>query len=179
MKKKLAAEYATWCITDNPGHRARFSQVPKIHQAVVDWLVQLESSSSSRQQRDDALASATAAHLIYIASFSNPFNQQSFHKHGAVQALAKIPLERRRIGSSRPNDVGGGGPAKLGRFLLRYGGRREVLLEVELETKSRRTAFVFPSRPFGRLFHPDGSAGRARFGSSPHAAGLSRTGAGG
>jgi hypothetical protein len=82
LHKKLAAEYATFCITDNPAHRALFSDQDGVHQAVVDLVAS-----------DDAAASAKAAHLIYIASYSNAKNHETFQKQGAVSALAKIIVD--------------------------------------------------------------------------------------
>lgn len=76
---RLACEYATWCITDNPFQRARFSDVPGVHQGVVKAV-----------KAKSPLASAAASHLIYIATFSNEKNHQSFFQAGAVQAVADV-----------------------------------------------------------------------------------------
>jgi hypothetical protein len=82
LHKKLAAEYATFCITDNPAHRALFSDQDGVHKAVVDLV-----------ESEDPAASAKAAHLIYIASYSNAKNHETFQKEGAVKSLAKIILD--------------------------------------------------------------------------------------
>lgn len=76
---RLACEYATWCITDNPYQRARFSEQEGIHEAVV----RVVKSGSPE-------ASAAASHLIYIATFSNEKNHQGFFQAGAVQAVADV-----------------------------------------------------------------------------------------
>lgn len=76
---RLACEYATWCITDNPYQRARFSEQEGIHEAVV----KVVSSGSPS-------ASAAASHLIYIATFANERNHQGFFHAGAVQAVADV-----------------------------------------------------------------------------------------
>ena len=70
------------CITDNPPVRAKFSDVPGIHQAVVDLV-----------RSGNAKLSAKACHVIYIASFANQRNQHGFFDAGAVQALAQIILD--------------------------------------------------------------------------------------
>jgi hypothetical protein len=77
--KGIACEYATFCITDNPKHRTTFSQVPGIHEAVVELV-----------RSDNTYASAMASHLIYIASFSNAVNHVGFAEAGAVSALSAV-----------------------------------------------------------------------------------------
>lgn len=75
--KGIACEFATFCITDNPGFRAAFSKHSGIHSAVVNLL-----------HSSNTYASAMAGHLIYIASFSNAANDEGFAKAGAVSALS-------------------------------------------------------------------------------------------
>jgi hypothetical protein len=101
----FAADYAIWCITDNPTQRAIFSNFRHdnnakdhhhydedddghgtVHQAVIDLLRAYAAA--------DGWACANAAHLIYIASFANAKNQQAFFQHGAVEALAKIVMNK-------------------------------------------------------------------------------------
>jgi len=77
--QRLACEYATFCITDNPKERAILAQTQGIHQAVTNLV-------SSK----DAQVSAMASHLIYIGSFANADNHQGFVKAGAVKALAAV-----------------------------------------------------------------------------------------
>ena len=79
--KKLAAEYATFCITDNPKNRATFGDVEGIHKAVVDLV-----------GNGDARMSSLASHLVYIATYTNEKNHQTFHQQGAVEALGKVIL---------------------------------------------------------------------------------------
>lgn len=79
LLQKLAAEYATFCITDNPEQRAIFSEIDGIHRAVVSLV------ESGNYQ-----LSAMASHLIYIASFANPANHQGFFRANAVTALAQV-----------------------------------------------------------------------------------------
>lgn len=78
-RQRLACEYATWCITDNPFQRARFSEQDGIHKAVVNIV-----------QKGSPETSAVASHLIYIASFANEKNHQGFYQAGAVKALASV-----------------------------------------------------------------------------------------
>ena len=63
--------------------RAEFSKQEGIHKAVVKIV---ETGSPE--------ASATACHLIYIASFANEKNHQGFYRAGAVQALADIITDK-------------------------------------------------------------------------------------
>ena len=77
---RLAFEYATFCITDNLAHRAQMTKYsPGIYQSIVHYV------SSTNQH-----TSATASHLIYIASFSNTDNHQGFFQAGAVSALSNV-----------------------------------------------------------------------------------------
>jgi hypothetical protein len=78
--KALACEYATFCITDNPVHRAKLaSHGQEIHSAIVK-LVTSENPQTS----------AMASHLIYIATFSNAENHQEFFAAGAVAQLSSV-----------------------------------------------------------------------------------------
>jgi hypothetical protein len=78
--KAIAAEYATFCITDNPEHRQIFSKKgPSIYNAVTDLI----ASNNSK-------ASAMASHLVYIASFANADNHAGFFKAGAVAKLSAV-----------------------------------------------------------------------------------------
>jgi len=88
--KTLILEYLTFCITDSPFQRGRFSQLVTkgIHLVVIDLVKAKQSRLSSM-----------AAHLIYIASFSNKVNHQEFIKHGAVEKLAGIVLNDDSISS--------------------------------------------------------------------------------
>lgn len=83
--KRLAAEYLTFCITDAPVQRHLWSQQQDIHEAVV----QLVSTP------EDAQLSALAAHLIYITTFANDVNHQTFVRVGAVQALAAVVMNEK------------------------------------------------------------------------------------
>ena len=76
---RLGCEYLTWCITDNPFLRAKFSEVDGVHKAVVKIV-----------KKGSPQASAAASHLVYIATFANEKNHQSFFKEGAVKALAGV-----------------------------------------------------------------------------------------
>lgn len=78
-RRRLACEYATWCITDNPYDRAKFSDQPGVHEAVVKILANGSPATS-----------AAAGHLIYIAVFANEKNHQGFFRAGAVEALADV-----------------------------------------------------------------------------------------
>ena len=148
--RSLAMEFLTFCITDSPEQRQRFSTVKDIHTAVIA----LVTSSNAR-------VSSLACHLIYISSFSNKVNHQTFLEHNVVQALANVILNKDSstssfvactisvcilfatkfshncwsvpllFGSICSDHVGGRRPAKCGRFLLCYRGRWAVLLEVE------------------------------------------------
>jgi hypothetical protein len=77
----LACEFATFCITDNPEHRASLTHpdYAGIHQIIVN----LTSSSNN-------YLSAMACHLIYIASFANAANHALFYQAGALQYLAAL-----------------------------------------------------------------------------------------
>lgn len=78
-----AADYCILCITDNPRNRAIFSTAPNIHSIVIRKLV-----SSPHNGK----VSALGGQLIYISTFTNERNHQSFFQHGAVPALAKIVM---------------------------------------------------------------------------------------
>jgi hypothetical protein len=78
--KAIAAEYATFCITDNPEHRQILSKKgPSIYKAVADLI----ASNNNK-------ASAMASHLVYIASFANADNHSGFFKAGAVAKLSVV-----------------------------------------------------------------------------------------
>lgn len=78
--KAIAAEYATFCITDSPTHRQTLSKKgPQIYKAVTDLI-------ASKHHK----ASAMASHLVYIASFANADNHAGFLKAGAVAKLSAI-----------------------------------------------------------------------------------------
>jgi hypothetical protein len=79
--QRLALEYITFCVTDNPTLRSMFSEVPGIHKAIVALL---KSESSA--------VSASAAHVIYIGSFANKENHYGFFRAGAIAALTDIVL---------------------------------------------------------------------------------------
>lgn len=81
--QSLAAEFLTFCITDSPPHRGRFSNFDGIHEVVVDLVVS-----------KDHYLSSLASHLIYIASFANRLNHQTFIEANAVPALAKIIMSK-------------------------------------------------------------------------------------
>ena len=89
-RMRLGCKYLTWCITDNPLQRARFSEQKGIHEAVVN-LVKSKVPETS----------AVASHLIYIATFSNEQNHQGFFADGAVQALADV-ITMADKGTSKP-----------------------------------------------------------------------------
>jgi hypothetical protein len=74
-----AAEYATFCITDNPDQRDLVVTVPNIYKTVVKLVAS-----------DNAHVSAMASHLIYIASFNNYDNHWGFFKANAITALATV-----------------------------------------------------------------------------------------
>ena len=85
----VACEYATFCITDNPTHRAKLaSHGPSIHSAIVEMV-----SSANHQ------TSAMASHLIYIATFANADNHQGFFRADAVPRLAAIVKESKKENS--------------------------------------------------------------------------------
>jgi hypothetical protein len=77
----LACEFITFCITDNPVHRASLhgTEFSGVHQIIVN----LTKSS-------DSYLSAMACHVIYIASFSNAANHAAFYEAGAVPNLARL-----------------------------------------------------------------------------------------
>jgi hypothetical protein len=91
-----AAQYLTFCITDNNENRAFLSQQDGIHTKIVEMvklpLVQRTKTFVSSTSEIDAtsLASAMASHLIYIASFNNQKNHVAFENAGAVPALSAI-----------------------------------------------------------------------------------------
>ncbi|KAL7575977.1 hypothetical protein ACA910_000766 [Epithemia clementina (nom. ined.)] len=85
--KNLAAEYSTFCITDNPEHRAIFGNVDGIHKAIIDLV-----------GHSDKRLSFLASHLIYIATYTNEKNHQAFQKGGAVEALAKEVMSEDAMG---------------------------------------------------------------------------------
>jgi hypothetical protein len=95
-----AAEYVTFCVTDNGEQRALLSKQKGIHAGIVD-LVKSTSSSSSKTIEatstnshsgidSSAYASAMACHLIYIASFADTRNHVGFRNENAVPVLAAI-----------------------------------------------------------------------------------------
>ena len=61
--------------------RSKFSDIPGIHQAIVN----LVKSSNNE-------VSAIACHVVYIASFNNAKNQRGFFNAGIIPALATIIL---------------------------------------------------------------------------------------
>mmetsp|Transcript_25792 Transcript_25792/g.59280 ORF Transcript_25792/g.59280 Transcript_25792/m.59280 type:complete len:403 (-) Transcript_25792:55-1263(-) len=79
--KRLAAEFLTFCLTDAPTQRVRFSRHEGIHRAVIE-MVELK----------DSAASAMASHLIYSSAFANEKNHQSYIFEGAVEALANVVM---------------------------------------------------------------------------------------
>ena len=80
--KAHVAEYATFCITDNPKNRATFGDVEGVHKVVIDLVA-----------NEDVKLSYLACHLIYIATYANEKNHQAFIKDGAVEALGKVILD--------------------------------------------------------------------------------------
>ncbi|KAL7576090.1 hypothetical protein ACA910_000871 [Epithemia clementina (nom. ined.)] len=86
--KSLAAEFLTFCITDSPRQRENFSGHEGIHQAVVDLVAST-----------NAYLSSLASHLIYIASFANQLNHQTFIQSNAVQALANVVMNKNSLTS--------------------------------------------------------------------------------
>jgi hypothetical protein len=87
----LSIEIAVLCITDNPTNRAIFAEATnenkknmKNYNTIYDVIVRL-------LQVD--ILSASAAHLIYIASFANVKNHYGFVKANAVSALSTIILD--------------------------------------------------------------------------------------
>lgn len=85
--KKAAAEYATFCITDNPTNRAAFGEVAGIHKAVIDLVASDE----------DYRLSSLAAHLIYIATYANAKNHLAFQEQGALAGLAKLVMHENSV----------------------------------------------------------------------------------
>jgi hypothetical protein len=80
-RQALALEYVTFCVTDNPALRTAVSTAAGIHKAVVALLASPEPS-----------VSASAAHVVYIGSFSNKANHFGFFRAGAIPALTDIIL---------------------------------------------------------------------------------------
>ena len=78
--KAVAAEYATFCITDNPTNRQVLAKKgPQIYKAVTDLI-------ASKHHKTSAMAS----HLVYIASFANADNHAGFYEAGAVAKLSAV-----------------------------------------------------------------------------------------
>lgn len=92
VRRRLACEYAAWCIADNPRQRAIFGDREGVHASVIE-LVASESSATS----------SAAGHLIYIAAFANERNHQSFVREGAVRSLAEVILRSTKTGSEAKN----------------------------------------------------------------------------
>lgn len=96
----LACEYATFCITDHPDFRATLSQHPGIYEAVVRLV-----------ESPHAHTSASASHLIYIASFANKDNHVGFFRANAIAALRQIivnddqPKEAQSRSRRRPVEI--------------------------------------------------------------------------
>jgi hypothetical protein len=114
----LACEYATFCITDHPEHRAMLHNVDNIYDGIVRLLsvagsmTQAMSEDPSNDSNNDVddddneskpqyllhpprycryyYTSMMAAHVIYIASFADAKNHQGFIHANAVPALATI-----------------------------------------------------------------------------------------
>jgi hypothetical protein len=96
-----AMEVLILCITDHPFHRATFlhadgeededdeARSEAFYKAVVEML---------RTSPQSPAAAASAAHLIWIASFASADHHDSFFQAGAVPPLAKIVLD----GSAAP-----------------------------------------------------------------------------
>jgi len=76
----LAAEFLTFCLTDAPTQRARFSHIEGVHKAVIEMV----------RRQHDPTASAMAAHLIYSSAFANEKNHQAYIFEGAAEALAEV-----------------------------------------------------------------------------------------
>jgi hypothetical protein len=121
----LACEYATFCITDNPQHRASLVNHQGVHQVIVN-LVGAGSATGIRSASDTSsgngssstttndsdidynqYASAMASHLIYIASFANAANHALFYEAGAVPALAAIVKHSDNHPNHNQGNVGG------------------------------------------------------------------------
>lgn len=90
-----AAEYLTFCITDNRRIRAYFSQQDGIHAKLVSMASSIRAPTdplhvTTSEIDSVSLMSAMACHLIYIASFNDENNHRKFLEAGAVEALAGI-----------------------------------------------------------------------------------------
>jgi len=79
-----AADYSLLCITDNPLNRAKLSQVPDIHKAIVDKLIKSSTNTA---------LPALGGHLVYSATYTNEKNHQTFFEQGAVEALAEVIMD--------------------------------------------------------------------------------------
>ena len=109
---RLAGEYITFCVTDNPAQRQVFSQQDGIQRAILQLLLlstttttTTTTQNTNQQHRykeeeteDTATAPATPiadvasvlSHVIYITSFSNAKNHQAYIDLGAVAVLGSI-----------------------------------------------------------------------------------------
>jgi hypothetical protein len=83
FQRGLAAEYATFCVTDNPYFRAQLAQHKDDDVGIYLAIVNLVTS-------EDSYASSMASHLIFIATFNNADNHAGFFQAGAVDVLASV-----------------------------------------------------------------------------------------
>jgi hypothetical protein len=93
----IVCEYLTFCITDNPKHRAKLHGVDHFYETIVGLLSKAPSDKATSLSLSyppayarKYYASAMAAHLIYIASFADATNHQGFIEADAVPALAEL-----------------------------------------------------------------------------------------
>lgn len=77
--RATVAEYATFCITDNPENRAILSNVEGIHAAILELV-----------REKDPKASSIGAHLVYISAYNNAKNIKEFFDEDAVPMLAEL-----------------------------------------------------------------------------------------
>jgi hypothetical protein len=97
IRRGLACEYATFCITDNPRHRSSMHNHSGLYENIahlVQYYIPTPSTLSNitypPPYAHQYYTSAVAAHLIYIATFADFMNHQGFITAHAVSALAQL-----------------------------------------------------------------------------------------